>query len=77
MPCIIPIHTLSIIYITGYEGYEQTFPEDEYRHEAGPNARVSKVYNKEAATHDTDMVRQCRDSSDVILVFVGVSSFCL
>lgn len=52
------------------EDYEQIFPEDPYGEEAGPNARVFKVYNEEAAAYDADMIGQSSDSSDVLLVFV-------
>ena len=64
--------SLSLTYGAVNEDYEAIFPEDPYGEEAGPNARVFRVYNEEAAVYDADMIGQCSDSSDVLLVFVRI-----
>ncbi|KAK0215297.1 hypothetical protein EDD85DRAFT_742163, partial [Armillaria nabsnona] len=54
--------------------YEDKYPEDNIYEETAPNARVWRTYLDESTNHDVRMVRESRDSVDVLLVFAGLFS---
>ncbi|KAK0226587.1 hypothetical protein IW262DRAFT_1294758 [Armillaria fumosa] len=54
--------------------YEDKYPEDKIYEETAPNARVWRTYVDESTNHDVRMVRESRDSVDVLLVFAGLFS---
>ncbi|KAL1746588.1 hypothetical protein HDZ31DRAFT_62029 [Schizophyllum fasciatum] len=58
----------------GVNDYKDIYPEDEYGAEAGPNARVWRVYLDESGQFDDDMILSFRDTLDVHLIFAGLFS---
>ncbi|TFL00737.1 hypothetical protein BDV98DRAFT_549389, partial [Pterulicium gracile] len=52
--------------------YESKYPPDEPEKEMDPNGRIWRVYLDEAGQLDIDMVKNIRDTVDVILVFDGL-----
>ncbi|KAK0196109.1 hypothetical protein F5146DRAFT_903599, partial [Armillaria mellea] len=50
--------------------YEEKYPEDKIYEETAPNARVWRTYVDESTNHDVRIVRESRDTVDVLLVFV-------
>ncbi|KAF9027437.1 hypothetical protein BDZ89DRAFT_952160, partial [Hymenopellis radicata] len=56
------------------DDYERRLPPDPIYQETGPNARVWRAYDEEAAAFDGVMVGQSRDGLDVMLVFAGLFS---
>ncbi|PBK86633.1 hypothetical protein ARMGADRAFT_855374, partial [Armillaria gallica] len=54
--------------------YEDKYPEDNIYEETAPNARVWRTYLDESTNRDVRMVRESRDSVDVLLVFAGLFS---
>lgn len=53
---------------------EQTYPQDAYGEETTPYARVWRACLDEAATFDAEMIDGWKDTTDVLLVFVGYHS---
>ncbi|KAK0195903.1 hypothetical protein F5146DRAFT_895036, partial [Armillaria mellea] len=54
--------------------YEEKYPEDNIYEEIGPNARVWRTYVDESTNHDVRIVRESRETVDVLLVFAGLFS---
>lgn len=54
------------------DDYEQKYPEDPYGLEAGPNARIWRVYLDECEAYDKEKVEDWRDTIDVLMVFVSI-----
>lgn len=53
------------------DDYEAKYEPDAWGEEAGPNARIWRVYLDEAEAYDHEMVEQWRDTVDSLLVFVS------
>ncbi|KIK68587.1 hypothetical protein GYMLUDRAFT_54199 [Collybiopsis luxurians FD-317 M1] len=75
-----PKHNLDKDYFSSQQvpwrddDYEQRFPEDPIFDEAGPNARVWRIYLAESAAFDQNMIGEARDGLDAILIFAGLFS---
>lgn len=52
-------------------------PPDPRGEEAGPEARIWRVYLDEAEAHDREMLDQWKDTIEVLLVFVSTAFVCL
>jgi len=65
-----------LLLLLGYnpDDYEQKYPDDPFGLEAGPNARVWKVYLDEADKFDTEKIEGWSDTIDLLLIFAGLFS---
>lgn len=54
--------------------YEQKYEEDDYGDELGSNARFWRVLLDEGQAYDAEMIEGWRDTLDVLLVFVRIST---
>lgn len=76
MSAVFPSCALGLIIpTTGYvntDDYEEKYEPDPHGEEAGPNARIWRVYLDEANAYDVEMVEQWKDTVDMLLVFVSV-----
>ena len=54
-----------------FKAYDQKYPMDEPGSELSQNARVWKIYYDEATEFDEGMIKEYKESIDVLLVFVS------
>lgn len=54
------------------DDYEAKYAPDPWGEEAGPDARIWRVYLDEAEAYDREMLDQWRDTIETLLVFVRI-----